>query len=296
MKNPVFVGSAVAVVTPFNKGKVDFEALDNLLQFHLENHTDAVVVCGTTGESCTLADDEHLEVVSYAVKKINGRIPLIAGTGSNDNNHAVAFTQEAERLGADAVLLVTPYYNKATGKGLVKHFTKIAQSTSLPCILYNVPGRTGTDLKPETVRILSEIDNIVAIKEASGDVSRVVEIKALCKDNIDIYSGNDDITVPIMAAGGKGVISVMANLAPEDVHNMTMHCLEGRWDKALEMQIRMYPVVKALFSEVNPIPVKTAMAMLKMCGGELRLPLCEMEEQNEQLLRRALADYGFKLR
>ena len=200
MKKTVFRGSAVALVTPFNEGKVDFESLDRLLQFHLDNSTDAIVVCGTTGEASTLKDDEHLSVIDYAVKKVGGAIPLIAGTGSNDNAHAVEFSQEAERLGADGVLLVTPYYNKATQKGLVKHYTKIAQSMSLPCILYNVPSRTGTDLKPETVKILSEIDNIVAVKEATGDISRVLKIKALCGDSIDIYSGNDDIVIPTLAA------------------------------------------------------------------------------------------------
>ncbi len=296
MKNTVFTGSGVAIVTPFNKGKVDFEAMDKLLQYHLDNCTDAIVVCGTTGESCTLADDEHLKVIDFAVKKVAGKVPLIAGTGSNDNAHAVAFTQEAELLGADAVLLVTPYYNKATQKGLVKHYTKIAQSTKLPCILYNVPSRTGTDIKGETVKILSEIDNIVAIKEATGDISRALEIKALCGDDIDIYSGNDDITVPMLAAGSKGVISVMANIAPKDVHDMTQLYFDGNIEKALELQLKMLPVVKALFCEVNPIPVKTAMEMLGMCSGELRLPLCEMEDKNAQQLKKALIEYGLKVK
>ncbi len=295
MNRTIFRGSCVALVTPFNKGKVDFESLDRLLQYQLDNGTDAIAVCGTTGESCTLADDEHLAVIDYAVKKVNGAVPLIAGTGSNDNAHAIAFSQEAERLGADAVLLVTPYYNKATQKGLVKHYTKIAQSMSLPCILYNVPTRTGTDLKPETVKILSEIDNIVAVKEASGDISRVLKIKALCGDRIDVYSGNDDIVVPVLASGGKGVISVMANIAPRQMHDMTELYFDGKTEEALDMQIKMLPVIDALFCEVNPIPVKTAMGILGHCSGELRLPLCEMEEANEMRLRKALADYGFKL-
>lgn len=295
MKKTVFQGSAVALVTPFNEGKVDFTALDKLLQFHLDNATDAVVVCGTTGEASTLADPEHLAVIDYSVKKIGGKIPVIAGTGSNDNAHAIEFSKEAERLGADAVLLVTPYYNKATQKGLVKHYTKIAESMSLPCILYNVPSRTGTDLKPETVKILSEIDNIVAVKEATGDISRVLKIKALCGDSIDIYSGNDDIVVPTLAAGGKGVISVMANIAPRQMHDMIELYFDGKAEEALAEQIRMLPVIDALFCEVNPIPVKTAMGLLGLCSGDLRLPLCEMEEANEARLKKALTDYGFKL-
>ncbi len=295
MKKTVFRGSAVALVTPFNEGKVDFESLDRLLQFHLDNSTDAIVVCGTTGEASTLKDDEHLSVIDYAVKKVGGAIPLIAGTGSNDNAHAVEFSQEAERLGADGVLLVTPYYNKATQKGLVKHYTKIAQSMSLPCILYNVPSRTGTDLKPETVKILSEIDNIVAVKEATGDISRVLKIKALCGDSIDIYSGNDDIVIPTLAAGGIGVISVMANIAPRQMHDMIELYFDGKAEEALAEQIKMLPVIDALFCEVNPIPVKTAMGLLGLCSPALRLPLCEMEEANEARLKKALTDYGFKL-
>jgi len=296
MKNTVFAGSGVAVVTPFNRGKVDFEALDRILQYHLDNLTDAIIVCGTTGESCTLADDEHLKVIEFAVKKVNGSVPLIAGTGSNDNAHAVDFTKEAERLGADAVLLVTPYYNKATQKGLVAHYSKIADCTGLPCILYNVPSRTGTDILPETVKILSEIDNIVAIKEATGNIARTLEIRALCGDNIDIYSGNDDIIVPMLAAGSKGVISVMANIAPRDVHNMIKMYLDGDREEALKLQLKMQPVISALFCEVNPIPIKTAMNMLGLCSGELRLPLCEMEDKNAARLRKALVDYGFEIK
>lgn len=295
MKKTVFRGSAVALVTPFNEGKVDYETLDKLLQFHLDNSTDAVVVCGTTGEASTLADEEHLSVIDRSVKKLDGKIPLIAGTGSNDTAHAVDFSREAERLGADGVLLVTPYYNKATQKGLVKHYCRIAQSISLPCILYNVPSRTGTDLKPETIRILSETDNIVAVKEATGDISRVLKIKALCGDSIDVYSGNDDMVVPTLAAGGKGVISVMANIAPKQMHDMTQLYFDGRTEDALAEQIKMLPVIDALFCEVNPIPVKTAMSLLGLCSDELRLPLCEMEPINEERLKKALADYGFRL-
>lgn len=292
MKKTLFTGSGVAIVTPFNKGKVDFDALDEILDFHLNNSTDAIIACGTTGEASTLADSEHLSVLEFAIEKIKGRIPLIAGTGSNDTNHAIAFTKEAHRMGADGVLLVTPYYNKATQKGLVKHYTAIADCAPIPCILYNVPSRTGTDIKPETVKILSEIENIVAIKEATGDISRVLKIRALCGDNIDIYSGNDDITMPSLAAGAKGVISVMANIAPKDMHDMVQFYFDGEIEKSLNLQLKMMPLIEALFCEVNPIPVKTAMNMMGLPAGELRLPLCEMEDKNAEKLKNALIEYG----
>lgn len=295
MKNTVFTGSGVALITPFKDGKVDFESYGELLQYHIDNGTDAIIACGTTGESATMPDKEHLSVIEYAVKKVNGAIPVIAGTGSNDTYHGMELTKEAVRLGADAVLLVTPYYNKATQKGLVKHYETITESVDVPCILYNVPSRTGTDIKPETVKILSEMKNIVAIKEATGDIARALEIKALCGDEMDIYSGNDDITVPILSAGGKGVISVIANIAPKDTHNMVRLYLDGEREKALAIQLKMLPLISALFCEVNPIPVKTAMNLLGFRAGDLRMPLCEMEEKNLQTLKNALIGYGFKL-
>lgn len=295
MKKTVFTGSGVALITPFKNGVVDYEALDQLLQYHLDNETDAVIICGTTGESATMPDKEHLAVVEYAVKKINGAIPVIAGTGSNDTAHGVELTKEAVNLGSDAVLLVTPYYNKATQKGLIKHYSLIADAIDVPCILYNVPSRTGTDIKPQTAKVLSEIDNIVAIKEATGDIARALEIKALCGDAMDIYSGNDDITVPILAAGGKGVISVIANIAPKDTHDMVHLYLNGEREKALDIQLKMLPLISALFCEVNPIPVKTAMNLLGFPAGELRMPLCEMEDKNVEILKNALIGYGFKL-
>lgn len=295
MKNTVFTGSGVALITPFKDGKVDYEAYGELLQYHIDNGTDAIIACGTTGESATMPDKEHLSVIEYAVKKVNGAIPVIAGTGSNDTSHGIELTKEAVRIGADAVLLVTPYYNKATQKGLVKHYEAITESVDVPCILYNVPSRTGTDIKPETVKILSEMKNIVAIKEATGDIARALEIKALCGDDMDIYSGNDDITVPILSAGGKGVISVIANIAPKDTHDMVQLYLDGEREKALAIQLKMLPLISALFCEVNPIPVKTAMNLLGFSAGELRMPLCEMEEKNLQILKKALTDYGFKL-
>lgn len=295
MKKTVFTGSGVALITPFKNGEVDYESLGELLQYHIDNKTDAIIICGTTGESATMPDKEHLAVVEYAIKKVNGAIPVIAGTGSNDTKHGIELTKEAAHLGADAVLLVTPYYNKATQKGLIKHYTSIADAIDIPCILYNVPSRTGTDIKASTVKVLSEVENIVAIKEATGDIARAVEIRALCGDNMDIYSGNDDITVPILSVGGKGVISVVANIAPRETHDMVDLYLKGEREKAMDIQAKMYNLIQALFCEVNPIPVKTAMNLLGFKGGELRMPLCEMEDKNLEILKKALTDYGFKL-
>lgn len=295
MKKTVFTGSGVALITPFKNGEVDYEAYGEMLQYHIDNSTDAIIACGTTGESATMPDEEHLAVIEYAVKKVNGAIPVIAGTGSNDTKHGIELTKEAVKRGADAVLLVTPYYNKATQKGLIKHYSMTAESVDVPCILYNVPSRTGTDIKPDTVKELSKIDNIVAIKEATGDIARALEIKALCGDDMDIYSGNDDITVPILSAGGKGVISVIANIAPKDTHDMVQLYLDGEREKALAIQLKMLPLISALFCEVNPIPVKTAMNLLGFKAGDLRMPLCEMEDKNLAVLKKAMIDYGFKL-
>lgn len=294
MKKTVFTGSGVALITPFKNGQVDFESYGELLDYHVANGTDAIIACGTTGESATMPDKEHLSVVEFAVKRVNGAIPVIAGTGSNDTKHGIELTKEAANLGADAVLLVTPYYNKATQKGLIKHYEMIASNIDIPCILYNVPSRTGTDIKPETAKELSKVENIVAIKEATGSIARTLEIKALCGDDMDVYSGDDDITVPILAAGGIGVISVIANIAPKDTHDMVRLYLDGEREKALQIQLKMLPLVRALFCEVNPIPVKTAMNLLGFKGGELRMPLCEMEEKNLEILKKAMVDYGFK--
>ena len=276
-------------------GKVDFDSLGELIEYQIDNGTDAIIICGTTGESATMPDEEHLSVIEYAVKKTNGAIPVIAGTGSNDTKHGIELTKEAEHLGADAVLLVTPYYNKATQKGLIKHYEATASAVNIPCILYNVPSRTGTDIKPSTVKALSEVDNIVAIKEATGDIARVIQIRALCGDRIDVYSGNDDITVPMLAAGGKGVISVVANILPQETHDMVKLYLDGEREKALDIQVKMLDLINALFCEVNPIPVKTAMNLLGFRAGDLRMPLCEMEDSNLAILKKALTDYGFKL-
>ncbi len=264
---------------------VNFDTLEKLIEFQIENHTDALVVCGTTGEAPTLEDNEHLAAVECAVSVAKGRIPVIAGTGSNNTAHAVMMNKEAQRLGADGVLWVAPYYNKSTQRGLVKHYQTLAASTDLPAILYNVPSRTGSDIKPETVEELSKVENIVAIKEATGDVARTVEIISRCGDSIDVYSGNDDIIVPMMSVGAKGVISVLSNLCPKETHHMCSLCFEGDYTAAARLQLKYFNLVKALFCEVNPIPAKTAMNLMGFDAGKLRLPLYEMEKGNLEFLK-----------
>ncbi len=289
MKNTIFTGSATALVTPINSGGVDFDALEEIIDFQVSNGTDALVICGTTGEAPTLEDNEHLAAIECAVSVTKGRIPVIAGTGSNNTAHAVMMNKEAEKLGADGVLWVAPYYNKSTQRGLVEHYRTLAASTNLPAILYNVPSRTGSDILPATVAELSKIDNIVAIKEATGDVARTVDIISRCGDAIDVYSGNDDVIVPMMSVGAKGVISVLSNVMPRETHEMCELCLSGDYLKAGEMQVKLFPLIKALFCEVNPIPVKTAMNLMGFEAGELRLPLFEMEEGNLQLLKNEMS-------
>ncbi len=283
--NTIFKGSATALVTPLNEKGVDFDALEKLIEFQIKNSTDALVICGTTGEAPTLEDNEHLSAIECAVSTARGRIPVIAGTGSNNTAHAVMMNKEAQKLGADGLLWVTPYYNKTTQRGLVKHYETLAFSTDLPAILYNVPGRTGVDIKPETVEKLSKIENIVAIKEATGDVARACDIIARCGDDIDVYSGNDDIIVPLMSIGAKGVISVLSNVMPKETHELCTKCLEGDFKTAGTLQIKYFNLVKALFSEVNPIPVKTALNLMGYNAGVLRLPLYEMEDKNLEFLK-----------
>lgn len=285
MKKTIFAGSATALVTPINDKGVDFNALKNLVEFQIENSTDALVICGTTGEAPTLEDSEHLDAIECAVGCAKGRIPVIAGTGSNNTDHAIMMNKEAAKRGADALLWVTPYYNKTTQRGLVKHYEALASSTDLPAILYNVPSRTGVDIKPETVEYLSKIENIVAIKEATGDVARSADIISRCGDRIDVYSGNDDIIVPLMSIGAKGVISVLSNIIPKETHDLCTLCLEGNFKKAGYMQIKYFNLVKALFCEVNPIPVKTALNLMGKNAGKLRLPLYEMEDKNLDFLK-----------
>ena len=290
----IFTGAGVALVTPMkDNGEINYEVLDKLIEDQIAGHTDAIIICGTTGEAPTLEDDEHLEAIRFTVEKTAGRIPVIAGTGSNNTAHAVMMSKEAQKLGADACLLVAPYYNKATQNGLVKHFATIAGAIDIPCILYNVPSRTGSNILPETaVRLAKEVENIVAIKEASGSISQVGKLASIAEGVIDIYSGNDDQIVPICSLGGIGVISVLSNVAPLEAHNMVEYCLMNRYDKARELQHKSLDLVNALFSEVNPIPVKAALQMQGYAVGAPRLPLTEMEEAHKELLKKAMIEFG----
>ena len=280
----IFTGSGVALITPFDeKNEINFEKLRELLEYHIANRTDAVIVTGTTGESATMSDEEKLAVIKFSVDVVRGRIPVIAGTGSNNTKHAVWLSQKAEKLGADALLVVTPYYNKGNESGIYNHYKEIAENVKIPIILYNVPGRTGVNLSVNLVKELSKLENVVAIKEASGNISYAAEIARVVPE-IDIYSGNDDMTVPLLSIGGKGVISVSANILPEIVHNMVMAFLNKDTDKARELQLKYNDLVNALFIEVNPVPVKEAMNFLGYSVGECRLPLGKMNEKNKEVL------------
>lgn len=290
----IFTGSAVALVTPFkDNGDVDFDKLKELVEFHVAHKTDAIVICGTTGEAATLSHEEHLECIKKCVEFADHRIKVIAGTGSNCTATAIYLSTEAESYGVDGLLVVTPYYNKATQKGLIAHFTAVANSVSLPIILYNVPSRTGCNILPETaVELAKTVDNIVGIKEASGNIGQVVKLASLAQGCIDIYSGNDDQVVPLLSLGGKGVISVTANIIPEDTHDMVMKFLEGDIEGSLKLQLKAVELCNALFCEVNPIPVKKAVELLGLCGGTLRMPLTEMEPANVEKLKTAMKNYG----
>lgn len=284
MKKTVFTGAATAIITPLRDGKVDYQAFGRLIEWQISEGISAIVAAGTTGEGSTLTDKEHREVISFAVEKCGGRVPVIAGTGSNDTAYAVDLTEFACKAGADGVLLVTPYYNKATQKGLIESFRAVADVSTKPVILYNVPSRTGCNIAPETAKILSEHPNIAGIKEASGDISHVADIAALCGDDLDIYSGNDDQIVPVMSLGGKGVISVLSNLMPKRTEKICRDCLEGRYDEAKKAQLELLPLIRALFCEVNPIPVKAAMAAMGYGENELRLPLTKLEPAHAEKL------------
>ncbi|MBC6002497.1 MAG: 4-hydroxy-tetrahydrodipicolinate synthase [Paeniclostridium sordellii] len=290
----LFKGSGVALVTPFNEDGVDFEKLGELIEYHIENNTDALIVCGTTGESTTMSDEEQFAVIDFTVKKVNKRIPVIAGTGSNDTMHSVYLCQEAEKLGADGLLVITPYYNKTNQRGLKLHFETIAASTELPIILYNVPGRTGVNIKPSVIAELAKIENIVAVKEASGDIAQVAEIARLVPESFAIYSGNDDSILPLLSLGGVGVISVVANICPKETHDLVEKFLNGDVKGSRDLQLGMKALIDKLFIEVNPIPVKTAMNILGFEVGDLRLPLAPMEENNLKALRDELVNYGFE--
>lgn len=290
----IFKGAGVAIVTPMKEnGEVNYESFAKLIEFQIANKTDAIIVCGTTGESSTLTHEEHLEVIRYCAKQVAGRIPVIAGTGSNCTETAVYLSTEAEKCGVDGLLLVSPYYNKATQNGLYTHFKTVAESVKLPIILYNVPSRTGCNILPETVvRLCTDVENIVAVKEASGNISQVAKLAALAKGKVDIYSGNDDQIVPLLSLGGLGVISVLSNVAPEQTHDICAKYFEGDVKGSLDLQLRAMELCDALFCEVNPIPVKKALNLLGMNAGSLRLPLTEMEEANAAKLEKAMRGFG----
>ncbi len=292
----IFTGSAVAIVTPFkNNGDVDYDKFRDLIEYQIAHETDCIVVCGTTGESSTLSHEEHLDCIKFCAEVVNKRIPVVAGTGSNCTETAIYLSQEAEKYGVDGLLVVTPYYNKATQKGLIKHYTDIANSVSLPIIMYNVPSRTGTNILPETAVYLAEnVENIVAVKEATGNLSQIARLMSLADGCLDLYSGNDDQVVPILSLGGKGVISVLANVAPEQTHDMVRRYLDGDVKGSCDIQLKSIPLCDALFCEVNPIPVKKAVSLMGLCGGTLRMPLTEMEPANAEKLEKAMRDFGIE--
>lgn len=293
MKKTIFTGAGVAIVTPMNQdGSINYDKLGQLIDFNIDNGTDAIIICGTTGESATMSDEEHIECIRYAVEKVNKRVPVVAGTGSNHTEYAVNLSKKAEELGADALLVVTPYYNKTSQHGLIKHFTAVAEAVDLPIILYNVPSRTGVNIAPETCLALSKIDNIVAVKEASGNISQVTKIAALCGDNLDIYSGNDDQIIPIMSLGGKGVISVLSNCMPFETHEICQLCLDNNYDEARKKAYRILGFTNALFCDVNPVPVKEALNIMGFKVGSCRLPLVDMNDSNIEKLTNEMKAIG----
>ncbi len=291
-KPTIFTGSATAVITPFKNGMIDYPAFDRILEDQITRGSDAVVVAGTTGEAATLTHEEHCELIAHAVETVAGRIPLIAGTGSNDTAYGIELSRAACEAGADALLLVTPYYNKATPKGLIKNFLETAEATNKPIILYNVPSRTGVNVPLSVYRELAKHERIVAVKEACGNISSIAALAAECGKDLDIYSGNDDQIVPILSLGGKGVISVLSNIMPKETHDIVSLYLEGRTAESCALQLKLLDLIDALFCEVNPVPAKTAMAMLGFCEEEFRLPLCEMEADTRAKLEAAMKKHG----
>jgi 4-hydroxy-tetrahydrodipicolinate synthase len=291
----IFRGSGVAIVTPFSEDGVDFQKLNDLIEWHITQKTDAIIVCGTTGEASTMSEQERKEAIKFTVQRVNGRIPVIAGTGSNNTKASVEMSRWAENIGVDGLLIITPYYNKTTQKGCIEHFKAIATAVKIPIIIYNVPSRTGLNILPSTLCELSAINNIVAVKEASGDISQIAQIAHLCKDKLDIYSGNDDQIIPIMALGGVGVISVAANILPKDIHDICEKFSNGDLYGALQLQLEMLPLINSLFVETNPIPVKTAMNLMGMEVGALRLPLVDMVPKNLEILKTEMKAYGVKI-
>jgi len=293
MKKCVFKGSGVAIVTPFTNDGIDYEKLGELIDFQISEGTNSIVICGTTGEASTMPDDEHIAVIEYTVKKVNKQVPVIAGAGSNDTKHAIHLSKRAEEAGADAILSVTPYYNKTTQRGLCEHFKAVAESVSVPVILYNVPSRTNLNINPETVKKLSEIKNIVGVKECN--LNQVGDILNLCGDDITIYSGEDALVVPQLSLGAKGVISVMANIIPKDTHDIVMKYLSGDIEGSRKLQLKTLNLIKALFIEVSPIPIKTAMNLMGFAVGKCRMPLVDMDEKNAEILKSAMKEYGLKV-
>lgn len=291
MRKTLFTGAATALITPFNEDGVNFTALGNIIDYQIDNGIDALVICGTTGEAATMPDREHLSVIDFAVKRVNGRVPVIAGTGSNDTSHCVELSVESQNLGADGLLITTPYYNKATQKGLIMHYDKVLEKTNLPIILYNVPGRTGMSYAISTIKELAKDERIVGVKEASGNISYATELACACPE-LSMYSGNDDMVVPILSLGGKGVISVLSNVAPKETHDLCQKWFDGDIAGSRELQFKYLELINSLFCEVNPIPVKTAMNMMGFNAGALRLPLCEMDPANYKRLENAMKECG----
>jgi len=292
MKKPIFRGAGVAIITPYTEDGINFEELGRIIDDQIENHTDAIIITGTTGESATMSVEEHKEAIKFAVEHTKGRVPVIAGTGSNETRIAVEFSKYAEEVGADALLVVTPYYNKCSQKGLIQHYTMIADSVNIPIILYDVPSRTGVAIQTATYVELAKHPNIVAVKEANGDLSKILRLRAACGDDLVVYSGNDDQIVPILSLGGQGVISVLSNVAPKATHDMCQLYFDGKVEEAAKLQIEYADLIDALFCEVNPIPVKVAMRKLGWNAGPLRMPLCEMEPAHEEQLEKALRNHG----
>lgn len=293
MKNTIFTGAAIAIITPMNAdGSINYDVLGSMIDYQIENGTDAIVICGTTGEASTMTDDEHLECIRFAVERTAKRVPVIAGTGSNDTAYAVKLSKEAEAVGADALLVVTPYYNKTTQKGLIAHFTAIADAVNIPLVLYNIPGRTGMNIEIATLKELAKHKNICAVKEASGNISYAAKLIAECGDMLDVYSGNDDMIVPLMSLGAKGVISVLSHVIPKETHMMTRFCLDNNFSEATKLQIKYLDLINNLFIEVNPIPVKEAVNLMGVNAGSCRLPLCDMSEEHKAVLRASMEKHG----
>jgi len=287
-----FSGCMVALVTPFKGNKVDWESLEGLVEFHIDNGIHGIVPCGTTGESATLTHQEHNEVVEAVVKYVKKRVAVVAGTGSNSTQEAIDFTRSAEQAGADGALMISPYYNRPTQEGIYQHFKKVASEVHIPLIIYNIPSRTGSKIEPETLARLAEVKNIAGVKEATGSIDQAIEVLRLCGGGLEVYSGEDSLTFSLMALGGKGVISTVANIAPREMSQLTRACFEGDWEKGRSIQFQLIPLIRSLFIETNPIPVKTALSLMGKCRGDLRLPMTPMAEPNVKKLQKAMADFG----